>query len=110
MPLAVRPGFEQCECPGPHPSKLVYDKHHLRPLAWSGDDSADNRAIACPNAHRLAHHLLNRMKRHGGPLPYLQTVGYGRYPKALAHEGWALMLAGGVTTEQLSELPDVPLG
>lgn len=90
----MRPGFEQCLCPGPHPFPLTWDRHHLWPLGWDGPDTSDNLARACPNAHRLSHTMLNRMKRNGGHLPYREAIRFGHYPKKMAELGWDLMVAG----------------
>lgn len=107
MGVSFRPEFEECRCPSSHPLPLVYDRHHLAPLGWGGPNTRSNLARACPTVHRLAHTLLNRMKRAGGPLPYMEAIRFGRYAKKLAETGWAMMMEAGLTPAAVKAMPDV---
>lgn len=96
-----------CPCPAEHPEKLVLDNHHLWPLGWGGPDTPANCRFICPNAHRLCHTLLNRMKRNGGPLSYIEARRYGMVVRSLAEQGWKSMITAGKTPESIRTYEDL---
>ena len=40
---------------------LYYEKHHIVPKSFGGDDSIENLAFLFPREHYVAHHLLTKM-------------------------------------------------
>lgn len=96
-----------CPCPLIHPPLLVLDRHHLWPLGWGGPDIADNIVPICPNAHRLAHTLLNRMKKAGSPLSYAEARKYGLVVRSLAERGWKKMIDAGRTPQSIRTYEDL---
>ena len=53
-----------CEACG---SRIYVSRHHLRPRAQGGSDSAENRCVLCRVCHARTHHLFGDGHQYCGP-------------------------------------------
>lgn len=80
-----------------HDHLVPVESHHVHPLGYHGPDTAANRTQVCANAHSDAHYLLARLLKTGGHLPWAEERTYGIGVRAIAHRGFAAVMAYAAT-------------
>ncbi len=78
---------EVCDCVTEHrPTPMVYERHHILPLAWGGPDVPENVVTVCPTTHRGVHELLEWIVDHQTWPPRPVWSRYPRFVRELARQ------------------------
>lgn len=81
-----------CPCVADHnPNVIVFNRHHVVPLAWGGPDEEWNVRLLCPTGHYSVHHLLRVARQVETPpneLDWWVRGSFGPNLRAIAQEGW----------------------